>query len=57
MHHSVRLFVSLSMNSCCGVVHILHNRLLSMSRSTVMGAQCEQEGSEHITLRGSSVDH
>lgn len=33
----------------CGVVRKLNNRVLSTSRSAVIGAKVDQEGSEHIT--------
>ena len=35
-----------------GTVLVLHNRVLLMSGSAVIG-QCEQEGAEHTALEGS----
>ena len=40
----------------CGVVIILRSRVLLMSASAVMGAQCEKEGAEHTALGSSGVE-
>ncbi len=40
-----------------GVACILHDRVLRLSGSAVMGEQCEQEGAQHAALGSSSVEH
>ncbi len=51
------LIIVYNMTNDGGAVCTLHNRVLWVSGSAVMGVQCEQEGAEHTALGGSGVEH